>query len=272
MVNSYTAKSLKEALELRKNPELIPYAGGTDLMVHPNENAEYLFLHKVPQMKKIVQDDKYIRFGAACTFTEIITDPIAPQILKDACLQIAAPAIRNAGTIGGNIGNGSAKADSALIFMVTNSKLLLRSASEDRIVSLKDFYLGRKKLDLKPDELIVEILMPRQNLKKYHYRKVSPRSALAISRISFAGIISLIDGKIENFATAFGAVADVIIRPDDIDSMFIGKTVKDATQIKDEYIKAMGKAIVPIRGRVSEEYRKAVAMNLLADFVKACGI
>ena len=273
MVNHCVAHSLQEALELRKNPDLVPYAGGTDLMVQADENAHYLFLHDVPEMKQIVQDAGYLRFGAACTFAEIIESRLPPAILKEACMQIGSPAIRNLGTIGGNIGNGSAKADSALVFMATGSKLRLASAHGERILPLKDFYKGRKKLALANDELIVEVLMPLSGgLDNYYYQKVGARNALAISRVSFAGIMDIKDGKIENCATAFGAVSDVIIRLDAIDQMLAGKTIAEAKELKERYLQSFDQNIVPVRGRVGAEYRKDVCMNLLTDFLETNGI
>jgi len=266
------AYSLKEALNARTNPELIPYVGGTDLMVWAEEDAEYLFLHKVSEMKQISQDDKYIRFGASCTYTEIIESPLSPQILKDACRQIGAPAIRNAGTIGGNIGNGSPKGDSALVFMAANADLRLASANAERILPIRDFYMGRKKLNLAPDELIVEVLMPKHGLENYYYEKVGARNALAISRVSFAGIMDIKDGRISNCSTAFGAVSDVILCFSGLDGMLIGKTLQEARALKDTYLKAFDAAIVPIRGRVGLEYRKDVCMNLLRHFLEMNGI
>ena len=272
MVNCVTAHSLEEALVLRKNPEFIPFIGGTDLMINAVEDAQYLFLHKVQEMKQITEDDSYIRFGAACTFTEIIKHSLTPKILKDVCSQIGAPAIRNAGSIGGNIGNGSPKADSALICMVTDSKLRLASADKERVVPIKDFYQGRKKLDLASDELIVEVLMPKMGLDNYYHKKVGARNALAISRLSFAGIMDIEENKIKNCATAYGAVSDVIIRLDSIDKMLIGKTIEEAKELKCAYINAFDQAIVPIKGRVGVEYRKDVCMNLLRDFLEINGI
>jgi len=292
MVGSFAPSSLQEALDLRRNPELIPYAGGTDLMVEAKEGAKYLFLRGIPEMKRITEDDEFIRFGAACTFTEVIENRLTPAILKEACLSIAAPAIRNAGTLGGNIGNCSPKADSALIFMVTDSKLRLTSAEGERILPIKDFYKGRNKTSLAPDELIIEILMPKHGIGNYYYKKVGARNALAISRVSFSGIIEfeeiesehLNEGLspapngikkhlvIKNIATAFGAVSDVIIRMPEIDGMLIGKTIAQVKEIKEAYINAWSEAIVPIRGRVSELYRKDVCMNLLRDFLVNNGI
>ena len=272
MVNRVFATSLAEALLARENPELIPYNGGTDLMVEGNEEASYLFLNKVPEMKNIMVCEETLRIGAGVTFTEIIHHEDTPEILKEACRQIAAPAIRNNGTVGGNIGNGSAKADSALIFMVLDGTLRLASVAGERLLPLKDFYQGRKKLALKPNELIVEIIIPRFGLDNYYYQKVGAREALAISRISFAGIIQIEEGVITHFATAFGAIADVILRPTTIDQMLLGKTLPEAKALKEDYIRAMDDYIVPIRGRVSIEYRKDVGMNLLRDFLESKGI
>lgn len=267
------ARSLEEALLLRKeNPELIPYIGGTDLMVERREGASYLFLHNVPEMKKIELIGESLHIGAACTFSEVIEHPLTPGILKEACLQIAAPAIRNVGSIGGNIGNGSPKADSALIFVVTNSEIRLASSGGERRVPVREFYRGRKKLALEPDELIVEAIMPLRGVESYYYKKVGARKALAISRVSFAGIMDVRDGMIRRCATAFGSIADVIICREDLDAMLTGKSVDEAKTLKAAYIDAYDKAIVPTAGRVGADYRKDVCMNLLRDFLESNGI
>ena len=265
---------LTEALVLRKNnPELIPYTGGTDLMVSGEcEKGKYLFLSNIPDLRNIYSDDNFIRFGAACTFSNVIEHPLTPEILKEACKQIAAPAIRNAGTIGGNIANGSAKADSALIFVVTDSLIRLSNINGERTIPVRDFYLGGGKTLLANDELIVEVLMPKTGIDNYYYKKVGARNALSIARTSFAGILDIKEGIIDNCAVAFGAVIDVIIRFDDIDNMLIGKTIEEAKALKEDYIAAYDKAIIPRRGRVSIEYRKDVCINLLRDFLEQSGI
>lgn len=272
MVKSYQPVSLKEALEILAKETVTPYAGGTDLMIKPDENARYLFLNKVLEMKNILEDKEYIHIGAVCTFTDIIENKLTPNILREAVSQIAAPAIRNLGTVGGNICNGSPKADSALIFFATDSKLRLVSFRGERIIPITEFYLGRKKTTLEKDELLVEILMKKKGLTNYYYKKVGARNALAISRVSFAAVLNVESSRIANCSTAFGAVSDVIIRRSDIDAMLIGKTIKEAKAVKEKYLAAYDEAIVPIRGRISAEYRKTVCMNLLRDFLESNGI
>ncbi|MBE7004344.1 MAG: molybdopterin dehydrogenase [Ruminococcaceae bacterium] len=272
MVNGYTATSLQEALEIRASRDVVPYAGGTDLMVENRQGVEYLFLSKVPELRKITVDDEYVRIGAAVTFTEALADPNVPQLMKEAVSRIAAPAIRNAGTFGGNLGNGSAKADSVLIEFVSDAKLRLVSKRGERIVDVDKFYLGRKKLDFASDELIAEVLLPKTGLEQYSYEKVGGRNALAISRVSFAGVFATENGKITNAAAAFGAVADTVLRYKDIEATLIGKTVDEAKAMKEDYLKAYAERMVLTRGRVSAEYRKNVCMNLLNNFLTKFGI
>lgn len=95
---------------------------------------------------------------------------------------------------------------------------------------------------------------------------------MAISRVSFVGILDLKGNKIINCATAFGAVSDVIFRRKDLDEMLIGKTIEEAKEIKEEYIRAYDEGINPIRGRVSAEFRKSVCINLLKDFLESNNI
>jgi len=272
MVNFYKPTKLKEVLDILSKEVVTPYAGGTDLMIDPDENASYLFINKVQEMKNIVEDKEYIRIGAACTYTDIIENKLIPEVLKEAVSQIAAPAIRNLGTVGGNICNGSPKADSALIFFAADSKLRIVSSRGEKVIPIIDFYLGRKKLALEKDELLVEILMNKNGLNNYYYKKVGARKALAISRVSFVGIINTAGDKIIDCRTAFGAVSDVIIRREKIDAIFIGKTFEEAKALKDKYLAAYEQEIIPIRGRVSAEYRKTVCMNLLRDFLESNGI
>jgi xanthine dehydrogenase FAD-binding subunit len=269
---SYKPATLKEALEIRAREQVIPYAGGTDLMIEADPEAGYLFLTDVPELKTIEIVDRYLEVGAAVTYTQALLSPLVPEILKEAVRLIAAPAIRNTGTLGGNIANGSPKADSALVFSVTDSVLELTSLDGTRRVPISEFYLGRGKINLKENELLTKIVMPLHNVREYYYHKVGARGALAIARVSFAGLMRIEGGIILHVATAYGAVAGTILRRPDIDAILIGRTVEEAKRIRGDYLDAMDQAIVPIRGRISAEYRKKVLMNLIDDFLNKNGI
>lgn len=272
MVTSYIPADLNEALAIRAREPVTLYGGGTDLMIEASDDASYIFLGKLPELRGIRADDSYVRIGSECTFTEIIENSLTPAILREAASGIGGPAIRNLGTIGGNIGNGSPKADSVLILFAANASVVLQSERGDRTVPVRDFYLGKRKIDLKDDEIITEVLIPRHGLSNYSYTKIGARKAQAISRVAFAGILDLENGRIKNCSVAFGAVSDKVVCRPDIDAMLIGLTLAEASEKKAAYLEAFDKAIVPIAGRISAEYRKTVCMNLLKDFMEKNGI
>ena len=159
-----------------------------------------------------------------------------------------------------------------MVFYAADARLRLASPKGERVIPIADFFLGRNKTTLKPDELLVEILMKKAGLDHYYYQKVGARNALAIARASFAAVFSMSGDRVAICRTAFGAVSDVIISRADIDAMLIGQTIEAAKAIKEDYLAAYDQAIKPIRGRISAEYRKVVCMNLLRDFLQSNGI
>ncbi len=271
-MGSVIARDLKHALQVkRQQPQLVLYGGGTDLMVE-DRDCDYLFLHQVAELRAIREDAESLTIGAGCSFTQVADYANIPSILKEAIDYLAAPAIRNLGTIGGNIGNGSAKADTALIFFLFDAIVNLQSQDGARALPIKEFYLDRKKLALKDDEIIVSITIPKRNYGQYYYKKIGARKALAISRLDLAATYRIVDGRIEHFAVAIGAIAPLIIRRPDFDNMFIGLTLAEARAKRAQYIALYDDIIKPIDGRVSAFYRKTVSINLLNDLLDSIGL
>lgn len=273
MVNGFNAKSIYGALEFRRQIKCTPYAGGTDLMVQNPANPVFLFLRNVTELSQIKIDDEYIRIGAGVTFTQALESPYVPKFIKEALSLIAAPAIRNQGTFGGNLGNGSAKADSVLTEYAAGAKLRLISIGDnerikDRYIDISAFYKGKKSLDLKDNELIAEVLFSRRLFEgsfKYYYKKVGGRNSLAISRVSFGSIYNIKDGKVDFFSAAFGAVSDTVLRYEELEKLVVGKSLSELKDSIDSIVNLYSDKLVLTRGRVSAEYRKTVCLNLLRD-------
>lgn len=274
MVNKYTPQTLREALELRAATDWIPYAGGTDLMVQRPQGASYLFINQIPELKQITADGESVRIGAAVTYAEALKSELVPPIMKEAVSRIAAPAIRNAGTFGGNLGNGAGKADTVPVEVAADAQIKLVSLGGERVIGVQDFYLGYRKLDLREDELIAEIILPAHGLDNYYYEKVGGRNALAISRVSFAGVFAEENGRIANAAAAFGAVYGLPLRFRDLEQRLIGKTLAEASAMKQDYLAAYAERVsgLLLADRVSEEYRTAVCVNLLGAFLSKFGV
>lgn len=264
MVKYFVPKTLEEALDALRSGEYIPYAGGTDINISGSKGKGLLFIGKLPELRQICCDGEYIRVGAAVTYAEAESDPLIPGIMKAAIRRFAGPAVRNVGTFGGNLANGSGKADSALVDIVLDAKLRIRSADSERLLDAGRFYLGWKQIDLKPDELICEILIPnRKYFENYFYDKVSTRTAYAISNVSVASVWNIEGGVIKNLAIAIGSALAYPQRCVDIENLLIGKTLEQVEQQSDEVLAEYVTGLDMALDRTGIEYRKQVCYRLL---------
>jgi xanthine dehydrogenase FAD-binding subunit len=125
MVNAYRPDSLDEALGFLKQNRAIPLAGGTDLMVQhrrpsgcaPSFELPVLFIGHLEGLKAMQAQKESLRIGAACTFSELLRWNELPEEFRTVISQIASPAIRNRGTVGGNVCNASPPATRSPISM-----------------------------------------------------------------------------------------------------------------------------------------------------------
>ncbi|MDO5755731.1 MAG: FAD binding domain-containing protein [Tissierellia bacterium] len=265
----YIPKTLEEALERLDKEELRIFAGGTDLMISPKKE-NYLFTHGLKELQDSRLENGYWIFGAGLSFTTIMEDPHCPPVLKKAISTIAAPGIRNIGTIGGNIANGSSKADAALVLVAADSKIRLRSKDHDRIVDIVEIYDGSIKIQ--SEEIIQEILLPLENLDQWYFEKIGPRKALAISRVSICGFYKEKANKVQRFSLAIGAIEKNILRFREIEEQIIGKDVEQVKEEIPKILKAYGEVIQPRDGRISAKYRKKATMNLIGEFLRRNGL
>lgn len=272
MVGGHMPSSLREALEIRASQDVVPYAGGTDLMPAFRPDRTFLFLRGVPELREIAEDDRFIRIGACVTFARALAHPLIPPVMKEAISRVGSPAIRNAGTLGGNVANGSDKADTVPVEFALDAKLRLVSIRGERIVDVERFHLGWKRTALADDELIAEILLPRTGWENACFHKVGGRRAMAISHVTFAGVHEERDGRIASLAVAFGAVADRILRFRDAEAMLLGRTPAEARALREAYIGACAERLATVNGRVSADYCRRVCLNLLRDFLARNGI
>lgn len=261
---------LETALSIREETDLRPCGGATDLLVGDVEPGSMFFIGQVPELHGITEEEDYIRFGSSTSFTDILESDLSPQLLKDAAARIAAPAIRNGGTIGGNLGNGTAKADTVLAWFALDALIEVQSKKGGkRLIPITEFYHGIRDLEMRDDELITAVLVPKEDIGDYMYEKVGGRQALAISRISFGGVLTFDEeGKIDKFRAAFGAVAPTVLRYPEIEKKLIGLTREEAREKMPEILREYDETMKFTRGRVSAEYRKKVCNNFIRTFLE----
>lgn len=222
---AFYPQNLNQLLEILSENNGTIYAGGTDLMVEKRRGKALaadltlpiIHIKDVPELNKIEINDGYVEIGACCSYSTLLESEIIPQILKDAIITIGGPAVRNFGTIGGNICNASPAADCIPPLAVLDARLLLESKTDlkgninKREISLDDFILGRKKVDLKKGEVLTKIKIPEKYLYDIIYskfEKVGLRNAMTLSKVS----VSILATKQKDIHISFGATAPKFVR------------------------------------------------------------
>jgi xanthine dehydrogenase FAD-binding subunit len=277
MVKGLTPSTIQEALHMKKLfPNAVIYAGGSDLMVAKKVCHEMLFINQLSELKMVEEKDEYISIGAAAIYYDLLQNPLIPKLLKAAIRDIASPAIRNRATIGGNICNASPAGDSLPILYLYDARIVLASLDEknqitERMIPIEKFILGVRRIDLKADEILTKILLPKDKLvetTKVGYKKVGARKAQAISKLLFAAVMNVEDEVVTDLRVAFGSVGVTVIRRKDMEARYIGIKHKDLLSQIPEIIESYGSCIHPIDDqRSTAVYRKKVCLNLLGDFL-----
>ncbi|NWQ43991.1 FAD binding domain-containing protein [Bacillus sp. EB106-08-02-XG196] len=277
-ISAYRFDRLDQTLSQLNKENCAIIAGGTDVMVMyksrrgvpPKIPKPIVFIDHLSELKQVYQKQKDLHIGACCTYSELLENPLIPFVLKKAIKTIAAPAIRNRGTLGGNICNASPAGDTLPLLYVYNAKLLLRSIKGDRIVPISDFIQGVRRIQRESNEILAEIILPSVLEEGAHvvFEKVGNRNADAIAKVGFAGYIRLNGAVIDDVRFAFGAVGPTMVRSIDIEKMLLGKTIPLADSDIAQVVAAFDKIIKPIDDQRSTAiYRKTVALNLLRYFL-----
>jgi CO/xanthine dehydrogenase FAD-binding subunit len=269
--------SLNEALQLLGSEidKWQPFAGGTDLMVLleagklPHKN--YLNIWNLSELRGIEVNDSQVTLGALTTYTEIQEQETLRAefpMLCQAASETGGLAIQNRGTIGGNIVNASPAADSPPALLVYDAELEFISAKGLRTIPYHSFHTGYKQMDIRPDELLRAVRLPRVAKGSTHYyRKVGTRKAQAISKICFAGRARMDADLIADVRIALGSVAPIPIRCMRTESALRNKAINSDTIAAAKA--ALTTEISPIDDlRSTRDYRLRVSLNLVEDFVK----
>jgi CO/xanthine dehydrogenase FAD-binding subunit len=174
--------------------KVMPFAGGTDLMVdwHLRNKEDWSLLDLSglrDELGRSSLTDESVELGALTTYWDVIQSPDITEafpLLVAAARQVGAIQIQTRGTWAGNIANGSPAADGVPVLMAYDAVVELASTSGTREVALDAFYHGYKKMERRPNELIVAIRMTRRPRRFEWFHKVGARTAQAITKVGVA--------------------------------------------------------------------------------------
>jgi xanthine dehydrogenase small subunit len=253
------------------NPDAVILAGGTDVGLWVTKQHQDLhtviYAGNVEGLGEVTMADTHIDIGAAVSLTDAMV-PIVEHYpeFEELFLRFASPPIRNAGTLGGNIANGSPIGDSMPALMVVDTTLLLRRGRSTREMPLCDFFVDYQKTALEPGEFLERILVPlRQEGTEVQSYKVSKRFDQDISAVCGAYSMRHNGTGITDVRIAYGGLAAVPKRALHCERALEGRDWTEAAV--NVGIGALDQDFAPISDmRSTAEYRRTVSGNLLRRF------
>jgi xanthine dehydrogenase small subunit len=265
----YAPRSIDElARILLDHPEACVFCGATDVGLWVTKQHRVfdtlISLANVAELKTIHTDATTIDIGATVTYSE------AHQLLAreypdfgEIIRRFGSPQIRNLGTIGGNIANGSPIADSPPPLIALGTTLVLRRGAERRTMPLEDFFLSYGKEDRRPGEFVERIRLPRRRASQvFRAYKLSKRFDQDISILCGAFNLELADGTIANARLCYGGMAETPKRARHAEAALIGQPLSEA--VVRTAMAALESDYAPITDhRGTATYRMLAAKNLL---------
>lgn len=270
-----TIETLASLIEAHPQATLI--AGATDVGLWVTKAMKRLdpviYLGRIEAMRAIRDEGDHLRFGAMAGHIDVRTAlaNLSPQ-LDELMRRFGGEQVRNAGTIGGNIANGSPIGDlpPALIALDATLVLARRSAAglERRSIPLENFFIEYRKQDRRPGEFVEAVLVPKlADGVLFHASKVSKRFDEDISAVCGAFRLRLgPDGLIGEARLAYGGMAGIPKRAAAAEAALIGRPWDDAAIAA--AIAALPQDFTPLDDmRASAQYRLKIAGNLLRRFL-----
>jgi nicotinate dehydrogenase FAD-subunit len=249
------------------------FAGGTDLLVKMKrgESCSHIVdITNIHDLKGVSEHGGLITIGATSTHSEIQVNPIiraqAPSLAK-ACGCIGSPAIRNMGTIGGNLVNASPAADSLAPLLIHDTIVVLESREKVRRMKIEDFILAPYKTAIMNKELLTTIEIEGFTGFREGYKRVTKRATWAISRLSIAWAIQEEGGFFKDVKLAIGSCTPMPFRPKALEESLRGKTKSNETI--QTVVEGILEEIKRISGiRPSFVYKIPVVKGLLEEILR----
>jgi CO/xanthine dehydrogenase FAD-binding subunit len=198
-----------EALAIKAaQPDVLPIAGGTDVMVEINFDrvrpAGLLDLTGIRELAEWAPEGSAVRLGPAVPYARVISE-LSGRLpaLALASRTVGSPQIRNRGTVGGNLGSASPAGDAHPPLLACDAVVEVASVRGTRRIGVREFFTGVKRSVLAADELIAAILIPVA-AGPQQFAKVGVRNAMVIAVTSFALALDPRHGRV---GTGLGSAA-----------------------------------------------------------------
>ena len=253
---------------LLEHPEATITAGSTDVGLWITKEMRrpetLVYLGRVRDLDRVHETDAGIEIGATASYSDAVAAmarlyPDMGEVVR----RLGSVQIRNAGTVGGNVANGSPIGDSPPMLIAADATLHLRRGAERRALPLEDFFLDYGKQDRRDSEFVEKIVLPQPTPgTRFRAYKISKRFDQDISAVLGAFAVRLDDGVVVEARIAFGGMAATPKRAPATEAAMVGSLWDEPTVRR--AMAELERDFAPITDwRASAGYRMQAAKNLL---------
>ncbi|KPU26743.1 hypothetical protein TR13x_08725 [Caloranaerobacter sp. TR13] len=273
----YKCRTVDEVLKLldKYGDKCKLIAGGTDLIIqlrHRDPDYNVLIdISTIEELSFIRENGEYIEIGSVATFDELVKYIKSPKLegLRKAANFVGSPQIRNRGTVGGNICNGSPAADTVPPLLALDSILVIKSIEGTREISLEKVLKDKGRVAINNNELLYSIkfknLLKNQGLG---FSKLGLRKALAISRMCISVFLEVEDGiKCKDIRIASGALGKHGLRERELEQFMVGKRL-DKEMIIASTVKFEQIVKERLAGRLTVEFKSDAVKGVFKEALK----
>lgn len=233
-------------------------------------------LSGLKEFNYVKRDRDVIRVGSLTTISDLIASPIIDsrhEIFREVAEKFGGPSITNVATVGGNICAASSSEDLLPVLLVLDAQVRLRSKHGDRVMRLEDFLKGKRQIELKPNEILVETMFQAiDDESACAFEKVGMRNSLIIAFVNSAVCLKLDKNtkRVQNIRIAFNRVTGKMPgRAKQTEDGLREKLLSEET-VRDAVSTLRAEVKLSSDFRVSAEYRSDVAAAMFKRALSRC--
>lgn len=265
----FAPRSAEElAQTLAAHPDACVVAGATDVGLWVTKGLrtiqKLIFVADIADLRNVEETEDGLRIGATARYSEVhgAFARLHPD-LGELTRRIGGLQVRNAGTVGGNIANGSPIGDGPPALIALGAKLTLRSIDGRRTMALEDYFIDYGQQDRRPCEFVESIWVPRPGPEDIvHISKLSRRFDSDISAVCGAFVLTVRSGRIVEARIAFGGMAATPRRATGCEAALRGQPfTRESIERAADALARDYAPLTDLRGRA--DYRQEAAAALL---------
>lgn len=269
----YAPRNLEQLVQIRAaKPKACILSGSTDVGLWVTKQmrdlGDIIYVREVKELKSITEAHGMLEIAAGVNLNDAYQAVCRhyPDQLTEMWQRFASQPIRNTGTLGGSVANGSPIGDSAPWMIALGAQIVLRGINGQRVLLLEDFYLDYMKKDMQAGEFVeaVRIPLPRAHVSFRTY-KLAKRYDQDISAVCAAYAITLDGDIVRDAHIAYGGMAATSKRAPQAEAALNGQVWNEATLMN--AMAVLAQDYTPLSDmRASSQYRMKTAQNLLRRF------